>query len=240
MIVSHLNKFIMFLPWKTASQTLVKRLANYDESPYSKFFSFNPNLNRVIHQHLTCSDFCALPEAQYKYYLASFVRNPYDRVYSGFLQIQRDILYQPNMKFTPPWIKDLVISQLNENKRMLIKANNNFDNWVELIDEYQIYEEGRNTNLPLHPSHYWTHIANIQYVNFIGKVENFEVDIKTFANNVNISNLPTINANVTEQQLQSKIGHKIYKYTVRMNSSSIKKINFLFSKDFELFDYQKI
>jgi hypothetical protein len=84
MIVSHTKKFIMFLPWKTASQTLSHRLHNLDESPYSKFFAFNIFLNRVVHQHLTCSDYCSLPESKLGYFLASFVRNPYDRIYSAF------------------------------------------------------------------------------------------------------------------------------------------------------------
>src|SRR5579871_6410130 len=114
-LISHKKKFILFAPWKTASQTLRLRLGKYDESPYSPFFNFNPTLNRVVHGHLTCSDFLALPEAKLKYFKATFVRNPYDRVYSGFIQLQRDIREQRQATFQFPWVRDLVMSQLDEN-----------------------------------------------------------------------------------------------------------------------------
>ncbi|WP_199920165.1 sulfotransferase family 2 domain-containing protein [Polynucleobacter asymbioticus] len=94
----------MMLPWKTASQSLVIRLAHLDQSPYSKFFSFNTHLNRVVHQHLTCADYLNLPEAKLDYFLASFVRNPYDRVYSGFRQIQADIVAQPYLHYDKVWV----------------------------------------------------------------------------------------------------------------------------------------
>jgi hypothetical protein len=240
MIISHSKKFIMFLPWKTASQTMAERLSGFNESTYNRFFNFNPYLNRVIHQHLTCADFLGLPEAQHGYFLASFVRNPYDRVYSGFIQLKRDIAHQPNLKFHKPWVRDLVMSQLNENHEMLKKANHDFDDWVDLLEEHQVYEQGRNTNLPLHPAHYWTHIAGSQFVDFIGKVETFESDIGTFGDLVGIVDLPKTNSNVTELDAQSTDGPKGYRYADRMRPSSIRKINALFERDFELFDYQKI
>ena len=239
-IVSHSKKFIVLLPWKTASQTLAQRLQDYNQSPYSGFFSFNPYLNRVIHQHLTCSDFFGLPEAALGYYLVSFVRNPYDRVYAGFRQVQRDLVTQPKMQFEKGWVKELVLKQLKETQLKLIQANHDFDNWVELLDEYEIYEQGRNTNFPLHPSYYWTHLGGKQYVDFIGKVENFENDLEKFSNIAGIPSGQKINSNTTELLAQSKIGPIGYRYVDRMKPSSIKKINSLFSKDFELFDYSII
>jgi hypothetical protein len=240
MIISHSKKFVMFLPWKTASQTILARLENFNESPYSRFFSFNSHLNRVVHQHLTCSDFNCLPEVNLGYFSASFVRNPYDKVYSGFRQLQKDIEQQPLMKFESPWVKELVLTQLTENTKMLAKANYNFDNWVELIDEYKIFEQGRNTNFPLHPAHYWTHIAGKKVVNFIGKVETFETDIRKFSQMIGVGNLPIINSNVLELDTLETLGTNQYRYVDRMNQASIKKINLLFKKDFELFSYNKI
>ena len=197
-------------------------------------------MNRVVHQHLTCSDFISLPEAKLDYFLASFVRNPYDKVYSGFLQMQRDIKFQPNMKFEQPWVKNLVISQLIENHQVLIKANHDFNNWIDLIDDYKFLEQGRNTNFPLHPAHYWTHIADNQFVDFIGKVENLESDIKILAKTLEIKKLPVINSNVTKHDSDSIDNINGYRYLERMKPSTIRKINFIFNRDFELFGYKKI
>jgi Sulfotransferase family len=159
MIISHQKRFVMFLPWKTASQTTVLRLQPYNESPYDLFFYFNNYLNRVVHQHLTCAEFACLPESKLGYFTVSFVRNPYDRVYSGFRQLQEDIQGQTHARYPEPWIRDHVITQLAENFAQLCRAQFKFDEWLNFVRDEQVYEIGRNTNFPLHPAHYWTHVA---------------------------------------------------------------------------------
>ena len=90
MIVSHAKQFVLMAPWKTASSTSHATLGHYNESPYDRGFHWNPTLGRVVHQHLTLADLLALPEGQLGYKIGAFVRNPYDRAYSGFMQLQRD------------------------------------------------------------------------------------------------------------------------------------------------------
>ena len=127
MIISHAKRFVTLAPWKTASQTIRRRLGRYDESPYSSLFYFNRYLNRVVHQHITCTEFLCLPESKLGYYVATFVRNPYDRVYSGFRQLQKDITIQPFLEFPEQWIGDLVRTQLAENFSQLCRAGFQFD-----------------------------------------------------------------------------------------------------------------
>lgn len=230
----------MFLPWKTASQTMVLRLQPYDESPYDRFFYFNTYLNRIVHQHLTCAEFACLPESRLGYFAASFVRNPYDRVYSGFRQLQKDIQEQPRARCPEPWIRDHVMQQLADNFAQLCRAQFNFDEWLKLLRDEQIYEVGRNTNFPLHPAHYWTHIAGHQIVDFIGRVENFEANFQEFVSRVGIQQMETLNANVTELEGDAKANAFGYRYVNRMDIQSIKKINQLFARDFDLFQYERL
>jgi hypothetical protein len=128
MIISHNKKFVMLEPWKTASQTMRARLHEHSEceSRYPGFFYFNPYLNRVVHQHITRAEFDCLPEAKLGYLTAAFVRNPYDRVNSGFRQLQKDIQEQPSARFSEPWIRDLVRKQLAENFAQLCQAGFEF------------------------------------------------------------------------------------------------------------------
>ena len=238
MIISHQKRFVMFLPWKTASQTLALRLRPYNDSPYNAFFYFNAYLNRVVHQHATCAEFACLPESRLGYFRASFVRNPYDRVYSGFRQLQKDIQEQPKASYPEPWIRDHVMKQLAENLAQLRQAEFGFDNWLELIGEEQIYEIGRNTNCPLHPSHYWTHVAGRQVVDWIGRVENFEADFREFLLRVNIEPMACVNANVAESEGDTAHNPFGYRYVDRMSARAIGKINRLFERDFDLFNYR--
>ncbi len=230
----------MFRAWKAASSTLALRLRIYNQSPYSHFFYFNKFLNRVTHGHITCAEFTHLPESNLGYFTASFVRNPYDRVYSGFRQLIKDINEQPFLDYPELWIRDRVKKQLAENFEQLVQASFEFNRWFDLIREEQVYHVGVNTNFPLHPSHYWTHNAGRQFVDFIGKVENFEEHFNRFLRLMNIDNLEVVNANVVELESKDKQEPFGYRYTNRMSKKTIEKINRIFCLDFELFNYEPI
>ena len=238
MIISHAKRLIILRPWKTASSTITARLGEDYESPYDRFYDFNPFLNRVVHQHLTYADFQALPESRLGYAVASFVRNPYDRAYSGFIQLQRDQHDQPGAAYPAPWVRDLVLRQLAENAEQLSAAGGNFDRWVALVEERQVYDAGRNTSFPLHPAHYWTHAGGRQAVDFVGRVEGFEADFERLKHRFDIGDTGTSNANVTLDPTQT--GRFGYKYAHLMSAASIERIERLFHEDFLFFGYERV
>ena len=233
-------------PWKTASSTVHRRLEAYNESAYSRFYDYNPHLHRVIHQHLTYADLRALPEGRLGYFVAAFVRNPYDRVYSGFLQLQSDLQHQPSQTYPSAWVKSLVMSQLAENYAQLAAGGFDFDEWLALVKEHQVLQIGRNSSFPLHPAHYWTGITGNVEVDFVGKVENFEADFDELCRHIGVGPLKRENENVTgsmtgelpEPAAQSAA--QKYRYVAKMSRASIGKINVLFHRDFELFGYPKL
>ena len=238
MIISHSKKFIIFAPWKTASSTLHARLATYSEGPYSRFYDYNPHLQRVVHQHITCADFAALPESRLGYFTASFVRNPYDRVYSGFQQIQSALESQPKEAYPEPWIRALVMKALSANFAQICEAGFDFDAWVALLREEQIFETGHNVSFPLYPAHYWTHVNGAQAVNFIGRVEYFEDDFNALCGHIGIEPTTRLNVNVNTEPTDLAPGN--YRYIGAMSPASIARINHLFARDFELLDYRPI
>ena len=208
-----------------------------NESTYSRFYHFSHFLNRVTHQHVTCAEFAALPEGRLGYRIASFVRNPYDRVYSAFLQVRRDLLEHADAAFPADWIAELVRGQLEENRRQLERSGYDFNRWVASLKESQIYDVGRNTSFPLHPAHYWTHLGGSQYVTFIGRVERFERDLAQFCREVGIEAPERRNSNVSVAEGGAGA---LYRHIGAMNESSIDKINRLFANDFELFGYDRL
>lgn len=239
MLISHAKRLVILRPWKTASSTVSARLGASYESPYSRFYDFNPFLNRIVHQHLTYADFCALPESRLGYAVASFVRNPYDRAYSGFIQLQRDQLNQPGAAYPAPWVRDLVLRQLAENAEQLTAAAGDFDRWMALVEEWQVYEAGRNTSFPLHPAHYWTHADGRRAaVNFVGRVEEFEADFARLRQQFDLGDTGADNANVTVDPSQT--GLFGYKYPHLMSAESIDRIEELFHDDFSLFGYERV
>ena len=235
MIISHAKRFVIFRPWKTASQTISVRLRDYSDTTYDQFYHFNPVLSRVVHQHMTCGDFAALPESRLGYFTASFVRNPYDRAYSGFLQLQADLNDQPQAQFRVSWVRDLVMRQLTDNFTQLCEAGFQFDRWINLVTEDQIFEVGRNTSFPLHPAHYWTHLAGQRFVDFLGRVETFEQDFALLCARLGLELIDRVNANVRQAPDDRR-----YKYIDHMSRGSIDRINQLFKSDFEMLDYERL
>ncbi len=240
MIICHAKRFVVLAPWKTASQTMHHRLQRYNESLYPQFFYFNHYLNRVVHQHITCAEFLCLPESKLGYYVASFVRNPYDRVYSGFRQLQEDVKHQPFAQYPETWIRDLVMRQLADNFAQLCQANFLFDAWLALVADEQVYEVGRNSNFPLHPAHYWTHVADHRTVDFVGKVEKFDNDFEKLRSQIDIDKVESGNANVVDMEGRKSENLFGYRYVHLMSPDFIIKINRLFFRDFERFGYEQI
>ena len=238
MILSHRHRFVLLATWKSASSTLHMRLTGCNESPYSRFFYYNPFLRRVVHQHITYAEFASLPESQAGYFTGAFVRNPYDRVFSGFLQLQRDVQRHPGEHFPSPWIKDLVMRQVSENFAKLAAAEFEFNKWLALVDEREVYEVGRNASFPLHPAHYWTGIDAQQRVDFVGRLEHFERDFSVFCAKVGVSPGERLNANVSDNAAGIRMTPVGPRYLNHMNAASKSKINTLFRSDFELFDYE--
>ena len=238
MIINHSKRFIVLATWKAASSTLHARLRPYNQSPYSRYYYYNQILQRVVHGHITCADLLALPEGRLNYRIAAFVRNPYDRVYSGFKQIWRDVHEQPSSEFPSSWVRDLVVRQLAENFAQLCGAALDFDTWVKSLRKDQIYDIGRNTSFSLHPAKYWTHIDDRQIVDFVGRVENFEADFDAMCAMFGISDVSEVNDNLGDDHVAQT--SKGYRYVKCMNAESIRRINKLFSQDFETFGYQKV
>jgi hypothetical protein len=235
MIISHAKEFVMFAPWKTASSTAHHRLRAYNSSPYSRFYHFNPRLGRVVHQHITCGDFLALPEAALPYARISIVRNPYDRVASGFIQLQRDIAQQPDAPFESPWVRALVLRQLADNQAQLARARFELNAWIATITEDQVREVGRNSSFPLHPACYWTHLGHEPYVDRILRTETFEADFAAFCAARNLE-FRVENANVSDET----VTNPLYRHVHKLDRSSISKINDLFADDFELLGYERL
>lgn len=238
MIISHSKRFVMLAPWKSASQTCHATLEGVNESSYERSFHYNTRLGKVVHQHIVLSDFMALPEASLGYLLASFVRNPYDRAFSGFLQLQRDLEHQPRQQFHPDWVNTLVREQISQNMSRLIAAGFDFDEWIALLPEAEIFSAGRNTNMPLHPANYWTHLGDEQIVDFIGTVENFENDFASFCRTIGLEFQGIKSKNVSPDKAVDGIRYS--KYVSKMSRRTLDRINDLFDRDFELFGYDKL
>ena len=239
MILIPEKKLAMLLPWKTGSQTLRARLHGFDRLPYPKFFHFDPFLNWVVRQHLILADFAARPESREGAALAVFVRNPYDRVYSGFQQLIRDVAEQLGWASPAAWIRDLVVEQLPYHGHALGQVRFDVNAWFDALPVHAVVEAGRDTSLPLHPAHYWTHLNGRGAASFAGRVEHFERDFAALCERFAIQGAGTQDVNRSGGG-DAAVDARGYRYAGRLSRRTIAKINALFAADFELFGYEKV
>jgi hypothetical protein len=238
MIVCHAARLIMLLPWKTASQTIRARLANDGVSPYPVFHAFNPALGRVASQHLTMADFAALPEAALGYRMAVFVRNPYDRVVSGFAQFLRDTQWQPGAQFPEPWIRNLIVEGLAANLALIDACGRELNAWIGRLPEQKVLDV-RDCTLPLHPACYWTHRDARLAVDFVGRVESFEADFGRLCAAYSLRPGHAQNENESPALPARPDAHG-YRYAHLLSAGSISRINRLFAQDFDAFGYARL
>lgn len=217
MIVSHKHKFIHFLPWKCGSSTAQRRFAKYNESPYPDGSYFNKLLLKQSNKHIGLSDFLKLPEASLGYYKISFVRNPYDRLYSGFLQRWQSVVVNgsqpnaPDSKIVPfgwsSWLKDYVVPRF-------LKDSSVFGRFC----------------------HEYTHYEGDKYVDFVGRIERMDSDTQKICDRLGLSvDYSKVNNVKTSYKLTNPFG---YKYIDKYSAEQIEIVNKIFAKDIELFGYK--
>ena len=214
----------MFLPWKCGSTTCEKRFNKYNESPYSSERYLSEILNKYSTKHIRLSDFKKLPESNLDYYKISWVRNPYDRLYSGFLQrhykvvIWKDQLDAPEAKYVQ-------------------------EGWGSWLENYVLPKFlGDNPVFGGYGFQY-THLSDKQYVDFIGRVETMNLDTEKICEhlglNVDLNKTGNIKTKFEEvDPFDMKISD--YKYIDKYTDEQIKIVNKIFAKDFELFKYKTI
>ena len=133
------------------------------------------------------------------YFIFTFIRNPYDRVISGWNYCN--------------------------------KSNIPFNNYLYLnnyVNSYQYWH----VFMPQSKHIIDDTISNKLKINFIGKLENLEDDLKNILNKINIKNIIHIPS--------KKNNKKHDNYKNYYNDQLIEKVNILFKEDFFHFDYPMI
>ena len=234
MIISDNKKFIMFCPPKVGSSTLTGRLEEYDSR--NNFF-YKPRWNEEKYKieelkHITYLEFLDYEDSKYlEHYLKfCFVRNPYDRIYSGFLMRCHHI-------------KNVKHPKLIENKEYLSK--------LELYLEKNNYSF--NTTLPMLidlddigfvPLNRFTHHNEKPVLDFIGFNERFENDFQIICKKLKVESTSKVNRIVRTDPKAPSDPYNMklsdYKYLGYYEQRTIELVNNVYDKDFQYFGYQKL
>ncbi len=211
MVLSHGKKYLYFVVPKCGSTTVRHVLEPYTDVGYP--------VSHYHMQHLTIEQFL---ETEYKscfneYFKFTFVRNPYDRIYSGFMQ---DLYASKNY---PRWIecKAPIFKEIGEDFNRYIQ---------EYVREQDLSNDWR--WVCFRPMHMFSHMNNSSTVDFVGRTETLTSDINRLCQLLKIEN-PQSYTSYNVNQMPSPT----YKYLDKYDVKSIEIINEIYHRDFVEFGY---
>lgn len=210
--ISTTKSFIYFVIPKTASSTVRKALDQHrDVKRPTEHFS----------EHVTIKRFRDSPYAQLleSYFKFSFVRNPYDRLYSGFLQ-DRFAAYN-----LPHWqaAKQPIFRTVGEDFNRYVCE---FAAHADLLnDPFWIC---------FCPMHAFTHVDGKLAIDWIGRTEHLESDLVELSHLLGIEIKATPKENVRSESL--KPGRHLRHY----RRETVETVNRLYADDFAYFGYKRL
>jgi len=220
MVISHRHKYLYFVAPKCASATVRHSLRNFTDfgSPVTKYVKYK--------QHVTIAKFLssehgALFNAGYLRF--SFVRNPYDRLYSAYVQDRNDVVRPVRTRSWQRWWS----------KRKIF--NRIGDDFNRYVTEYLRHAKTRDDWVWINfcPIHAFTHLHGECVMDFLGRAEDVEGSLAELSTRLGIEIEKTENRNVRVQPIGGQL-----KYLHHYNRQSLEVVNELYREDFEYFGYQ--
>lgn len=202
---------------KAAGSSIRSALAKYDDRDnYYWDHEDNVRLSRVVDKaHITLDDFSVYPDAPLieDYFVFGFVRNPYSRVYSAFLEKNSQWGVTEDVDFN-----QFVQTELNE-------INIRFDwNFVHFCPQFYFFYRGGKCQ-----------------ADFIGRFESLKRDYPRAMNLAHLdvdADLPYLNRRTTDAGVSAD-GAQLHEYLDKYDANSLNVVNRLYDRDFVYFGYDK-
>lgn len=213
MVISHRKKYLYFVIPKCGSTTVRHALEDYTDIGYPVC---------TFEQHVTLDQFAetTFMDCFQEYYKFTFIRNPYDRIYSGFLQ---DLHASKNY---PKWINckapifESIGADFNRYVQEYVATNDIIHDWQWIC---------------FCPMVQFTHLNGRYSLDFVGRTEYLKEDFKTLCAKMNITD-----KNISVSYNVNTVPTRDYKYLHAYTADTLEIINALYKADFEAFGYKML
>lgn len=214
MIISHRHRYLYLVVPKCASATVRRSLTPYTDIGY-------PVTNDT--QHVTVRKFLASAHAAAwtaGYLRFTFVRNPYDRLYSGFQQDRFAATQSSRWRHAKQRIFDAIGDDFN---RYVMEHVRHAD------------REGAWQWICWCPMHAFAYLDGERVVDFVGRAEAVEAGLAELSHRLGIPLAKAPDANVRVEPAGDRL-----KYLDRYDRATLELVNELYAEDFERFGYARV
>ncbi len=213
MVISHRHRYIYFVIPKCASATVRQSLKNHTDIGYPV---------TQYEQHVTIQQFLSSEYGsllQESYLPFTFVRNPYDRLYSGYLQ---DRLAATRYEKWIP-VKAPIFQEIGDDFNRYIQ---NYVRHAKLLSDWRW--------ICFCPMHAFSYLDGECIVQFIGRAESVEKDLRELGDilKTDIEKSENFNINTPPQEN--------LKYLKKYDRATIEIVNQIYEDDFRLFNYEML
>ncbi len=212
MPLSTSKMFIYFVIPKCASATVRISIEEHvDIKRLPDFFSEHFTIDRFLE-----SEFADLIKTYFKF---TFVRNPYDKIYSGYMQ---DKFASENY---PRWIEakkdifDIIGDDFNQYMQKHVANSDILGDWRWVC---------------FTPMHAFSHHNDRYLLDWYGRVENLENDLTYLYNKLDLGAL-----NIENRNVRTPISNNL-KYLDKYERKTIELVNKIYRFDFEFFGYEML
>lgn len=214
MVISNRHRYLYFVVPKCASATVRQSIAPYTDIgyPVTKY-----------PQHQTIRQFLESPHAglfQEGFFRFTFVRNPYDRLYSGYVQDR----YAATQGLRWQKVKDPIFRVIGDDFNRYVRE------YVRPADRLNAWDW-----ICWCPMHAFAYLDNECVMDFVGRSESVEQSLAELSTRLGlpIRKAADVNVNV------SPAGESL-KYLERYDRDTLELVNDLYHQDFENFGYTMV
>jgi len=212
-VISHRHRYLYFVVPKCASATVRQSLAPYTDIGY-------PVTKGV--QHQTIRQFLATGDAalfDQDYLRFTFVRNPYDRIYSGYVQDRHAATQSARWQRAKAPIFDAIGDDFNRYMLEHVRHATLADTWDWIC---------------FCPMHEFAYRDGELALDFVGRAETVEASLAELSRRLQVPITKATDVNVNVEPTQG------LKYLDRYDRATLALVNSLYREDFERFGYAMV
>jgi hypothetical protein len=212
-VISHRHRYLYFVVPKSASATVRQSLAPYTDVGY-------PVTKGV--QHQTIRQFLASPHAPLfgqGYLRFTFVRNPYDRLYSGYVQDRYAASQSPRWQRAKEPIFKAIGDDFNRYMLEYVRHADRAEAWDWIC---------------FCPMHEFAWHDGECVLDFVGRAETVEASLAELSRRLQVPITKAADANVNVAPGEA------LKYLDRYDRATLELVNTLYREDFERFGYPMV